>query len=62
MHTAFLSLTVVFVILVVLALCDCVISGYLYPLCPYCNGNLNSRRLKIFSREGICSVHGRFMI
>ncbi len=32
-----------------------------YPICPACNGNLNSMRKRFFDKEAICSKHGTFL-
>jgi tRNA(Ile2) C34 agmatinyltransferase TiaS len=31
-----------------------------YPICPKCNGNLNSTRTHFWGKEARCSKHGTF--
>jgi RNA polymerase-binding transcription factor DksA len=53
-----IMVTIVLVIGIFIAL---VLNESRYPLCPYCDDNIETTR-KLFHRTAHCSIHGDFIV
>jgi hypothetical protein len=59
MHSLIIWMAVAAIVVAVIVVgiwCD----GRRYPTCPTCLHNLNSKRMRFFGKEAVCSKHGEF--